>query len=243
MHWQIIADPFSPIIPKIERVSNTCHLGVTFEWWEYCGLCFWHKPTELAHSFFFLFLSIFCSCVYFCLYGPFSCASFHKFSRQLSAFSLCSSDIIFAVSVLSIMYLFMKVSVSSNIILCRWLGLKHQLTNLLLPPYFRHVTSLWYRGPSGNVHQTKAHWFHVLVLLMIFRMSKVILGNPSVRASYTDAWMKFFSCRCVAKSVGYIITPPPKKKKKERNKKRKKQKKGRYIQACDINRPVTAGVC
>ena len=46
---------------------------------------FLHKPTELAHS----FLS--CSCVYFCLYGPFTCISFHQFSRQLSAFSLCSS--------------------------------------------------------------------------------------------------------------------------------------------------------
>ena len=28
-----------------------------------------------------LFL-LFCSCVYFCLYGPFNCISFHKFSRQ-----------------------------------------------------------------------------------------------------------------------------------------------------------------
>ena len=33
---------------------------------------------------------LFCSCVCFCLYGPFTCISFHKFSRQLSAFSLCS---------------------------------------------------------------------------------------------------------------------------------------------------------
>ena len=36
-----------------------------------------HKPTELAHSF------LYCSCVYFCLYGPFNCISFYKFSRQL----------------------------------------------------------------------------------------------------------------------------------------------------------------
>ena len=34
----------------------------------------WHKPAELTHS------SLFCSCVYFCLYGPFNCISFHKFS-------------------------------------------------------------------------------------------------------------------------------------------------------------------
>ena len=38
------------------------------------------KPTELAHSFFF------CSYVCFCLYGPFNCISFHKFSRQLFRF-------------------------------------------------------------------------------------------------------------------------------------------------------------
>ena len=39
---------------------------------------------------FTLFLYLFLS------YGPFICISFHKFSRQLSAFSLCSSDLISA---------------------------------------------------------------------------------------------------------------------------------------------------
>ena len=48
----------------------------------------WHKPTELAHSF------LFCSCIYFCLFGPFNCFSFHKFFRQLSIFWLCSSGLI-----------------------------------------------------------------------------------------------------------------------------------------------------
>ena len=43
-----------------------------------------------------------CFCAYFCLYGPFNCISFHKFSRQLSAFSLCSSGLIFALLVLSV---------------------------------------------------------------------------------------------------------------------------------------------
>ena len=42
-----------------------------------------HKPRELAHSFL-----KFCSCVYFCLCGPFKCISFHKFSWQLSIFWL-----------------------------------------------------------------------------------------------------------------------------------------------------------
>ena len=98
--------------------------GLTFTWWGCCGLCLWHKPTELAHSSF-----LFCFCVYFCLCGPLSCISFHKFSRQLSAFSLCSSGLMSALLVLSTTYLFTKVSFSSDVILCGWLGYKYQLTN------------------------------------------------------------------------------------------------------------------
>ena len=56
----------------------------------------WHKPTKLAHSF------LFCFCVDFFLYGPFNCISFHKFSQQLSIFWLCSSGLISALLVLSI---------------------------------------------------------------------------------------------------------------------------------------------
>ena len=101
-----------------------CPHGLTFTWWGCRGFCFWHdKPTKLAHSF------LFCSFVYFCLYGPFNCISFHKFSQQLSAFSLSSSGLISALLVLSTIYLFMKVSFSPDVILCGWLGLKHQLTN------------------------------------------------------------------------------------------------------------------
>ena len=55
--------------------------------------------------------------------------TFHEFSRQLSAFWLCSSGLISALLVLSTVYLFMKVSPSPDITLCGWLGLKHQLTN------------------------------------------------------------------------------------------------------------------
>ena len=39
-------------------------------------------------------LLLLCSCVCFCLYGPFNCIWFHKFSRQLSAFSLCFPGLI-----------------------------------------------------------------------------------------------------------------------------------------------------
>ena len=56
--------------------------GLTFTWWGCYGLCPRHKPAELAHSF------LYCSCVCFCLFGLFNCISFHKFSQQLSVFSL-----------------------------------------------------------------------------------------------------------------------------------------------------------
>ena len=83
-----------------------------------------YKPAELVHSF------LFCSCVYFCLYGPFNFISFHEFFRQLSFFSLCSYGLIFALLVLSTTYLFMKVSFSPDIIICGWLGLKHRLITI-----------------------------------------------------------------------------------------------------------------
>ena len=63
---------------------------------------------------------LFCSCVYFYLYGPFNCLSFHKFSWQLSVFSLCSFELISALLVLSTIYLFMKVFFSPDIILSGW---------------------------------------------------------------------------------------------------------------------------
>ena len=83
----------------------------------------WHEPAELAHS------VLFCSCVYFCLYGPFNCISLHKFSRQLSVFSFCSCGLSSVYLLLSAIYLFMKVSFGPDIIPSGWLGSKHQLTN------------------------------------------------------------------------------------------------------------------
>ena len=98
---------------------------------------FWHKPTKLAHS----FLS--CSGVYFCPHGLFNYISLHKFFRQPSAFSLCSSGLNFALLVLSAIYLFRKVSFSSDIILHGWQGLKHQLTNqLTLSPFLPCIMKL-----------------------------------------------------------------------------------------------------
>ena len=82
-------------------------------------LCFWHKPTELAHSF------IFCSCVYFCLYDPFSCILFIN-SHNKSLLSHSVLPMLFLPYWSFQLYIFfMKVSFSPDIMLCGWLGLKH----------------------------------------------------------------------------------------------------------------------
>ena len=86
--------------------------GLLFSWWGCYGLCHRHKLTKLAHSF------LFCSCVCFCLYGPFNSTSFHTFSRQRFAFSLCSFGLNSAFLVLSPIYLFTKVSLSPDVIFC-----------------------------------------------------------------------------------------------------------------------------
>ena len=65
---------------------------------------------------------------------------FHSIN-SLSAFSLCSSGL----------YHFMKVSLSPDIILCGWLGLKHKLIHLLLSwnTYFIVRLVFWYISPCG----------------------------------------------------------------------------------------------
>ena len=49
----------------------------------------------------------------FCLYGPLNCILFHKFFRQLSVFSLCSSVLISAFQLYT--YLFKKDSFSPDL--------------------------------------------------------------------------------------------------------------------------------
>ena len=77
-------------LSRNEKSSSSCLgslRGLTFTWWGCYGSCLRHKPTELAHSFYSVLASV------SAFYGPFNCISFHKFSRQLSAFSLCSSGL------------------------------------------------------------------------------------------------------------------------------------------------------
>ena len=138
-----------------------------FEGWGCCCLCLWHKPSELAHS-----LS-FWSCVCFCLYGPFNCISLHKFSWQLFAFSLCSSRLIFAFLVLSTLYLFTKVSLSPDMILCGWLGLKYQITKLSTKHVLKSASGQ--QGPhvsaavSGHVHTAHGQSTSVLQAVKFYQ--------------------------------------------------------------------------
>ena len=112
--WIVYAPVYNSLATWVPAGSPSCGGDVV--------VYAWHKQTQLAHFF------LFCSRVYVRLYGPFNCISFHKFSRQLSTFSLCSSSLISALLVLSAIYLSMKVSFSPDIIHCGCLGLKHQLT-------------------------------------------------------------------------------------------------------------------
>ena len=85
--WAILSETFA--------CTHRHPLGLAFTRWGCYGLRWRHKSTGLAHTFFILFLCLFLS------YGPFNCISFHKPSRQLSIFSLCSSGLLSASLVLS----------------------------------------------------------------------------------------------------------------------------------------------
>ena len=76
------------------------------------GLSPRYNPTELAHSF------LFCSCVCFCLMAL--STVFHSINapENFPALSLCSAGLISALLVISTIYLFTKVSLSPDIILC-----------------------------------------------------------------------------------------------------------------------------
>ena len=71
LHWETSGDELGCSLQvtsgPVQFALQRCCLcpsyprGLTFTWWGCYGLCLWHKPTKLAHSF------LFCSCIYFCL--------------------------------------------------------------------------------------------------------------------------------------------------------------------------------
>ena len=110
---------------------------------------FWHKPAELAHPFLF-----FSWCLSFCLYGPFNCILFHKFSWQLSTFWLCSFGLIFAI---------LLVSTTSVFESLHWLPVKERIFFKIatfafhffdgtLPPYLSSCLSVYI--PSHTLHSS-----------------------------------------------------------------------------------------
>ena len=72
-------------------------------------------------------LFFFCSCVYFCLYGPFTCISFHNFSGQLPADNLLRVVCLF-VALTNARY---TDSLRSGLSLCWFDKLQGSLTVLL----------------------------------------------------------------------------------------------------------------
>ena len=123
--------------------------GLTFTWWWCCGLCFLTCTNQACPFLFTLFL-----CLYLSL-RPFQLYFLRKFSLQLSDFSLCSSGLISAFLVLSMICLFVKVSLSPNIILCGSLGLKHQLTITWHRWSVKTHTSAFFQPCKKNVSQAQ----------------------------------------------------------------------------------------
>ena len=98
-------------------VSNR-HNGLTFAWWVCCGLCPSDKPTELAHSFYSVLVSISVFMALSTVFHSINSPDNSPFSRSvLSVLTL-------ALLVLSTICLSMKVSFSPDIILCGFTGLK-----------------------------------------------------------------------------------------------------------------------
>ena len=79
---------FSRIPPK--KVRKCARLIGMYETQKQFLVWFAAQISAVVTSDLFVF---FCFCVCFCLYGPFNCILFHRFSQQTFAFSLCSAGL------------------------------------------------------------------------------------------------------------------------------------------------------
>ena len=100
-------------VPNKDHVTNegVRARGFTFTWWGCYGSCPRHKPTKLALSFYYVL-------VYDSLFMALSTVFHSTNSPDNSPLSHCVILVYSALLVLSTIYLFMKVSLSSDIILC-----------------------------------------------------------------------------------------------------------------------------
>ena len=131
-----------------------------------------------------------------------NCISFHKFSRQLSVFSPCSSGLISALLALSTVCLFMKVF-SPDIVPSSWLGLKHQLTSWL--------TNLWgerrgYRSARSSLWSSQLN--RAIPLLLPIHQTDdhftVEQGDPFTSAYSPNRWS--LHSRTVRSLYFYLFT-------------------------------------
>ena len=76
------SDHIRPMLQRLHRLPVTHRIL-----YKISTICFNALSGKSLQYLFILFVCLFLS------YGPFNCISFHKFSRQLSAFSLCSSSL------------------------------------------------------------------------------------------------------------------------------------------------------
>ena len=122
MHCRWALNKSSLLLSFINNYSHSIKTnahGLTFTWWECRGLCLRRKPTDLAHSF------LFCSCVCFCLYGPFNFISFHKFFLQLCFLTLFFWPYFCFISPFNYISLYDSLPRSWFSVLCGGLVLKH----------------------------------------------------------------------------------------------------------------------
>ena len=126
---------------------------LTFTWQGCCGLHFWHKPTLLVHSFYSGLVSISVFMALSTVFHSINSPDNPPLSRSVLSvlFLPCwSFQLYIYIGPFNYIYLFMKVSFCPGIILCGWLGLKHQLTHC-------HDRNTYGRDPLSKVCKSETH--------------------------------------------------------------------------------------
>ena len=146
------------------------------------------------------------------VYGLFNCVSFHKFSRQLSAFSFCSPSLISALLVLSTIYLFIKVSLNGFTDPARLPFAATSVgggrdpgdwgTRWLRSIWGHHISGLDFLQTGGWVGSTQSiGWFLLTEYIQLFRVWK---WGDCVEVNRTESDSNFmFVCE-----KGYTSTVP-----------------------------------
>ena len=100
------------MLPIIQSMLFLVSMSLPSRGWDVAVYVFDINQPGLPTPFYSILVSV---SVFVALFNR---SSFHKFFRQLPAFTLCSFGLISALLVLSTICLFMKVSLSPDVILC-----------------------------------------------------------------------------------------------------------------------------